>query len=391
MSADVFIAGAGMTPFRRTPGRGVRSLAVAAIDEALGDAGVSADEVERIFVGNAVAGTIAQQDMIRGQVALRETGLAGLPLVNVENACASGSSAFNLAWEAVAAGRCDVALAVGVEQLTHEDKNRTFLALRGSTDLDEIGEVDPTDVGTNSILMDFYAEEARGYLERTGATATDLALVAVKNRRHAGMNPLAQYGTPQTVEDVLASRMIVAPLTLAMCSPTSDGAAAVVVVSEDVAKHRLQGPRVRILDSAISGGRKADPVVEAAAAAYEAAGVGPTDLDFVELHDAAAPAELIQYADIGLCEEGRGFELVRSGETDLGGRIPANVSGGLMSRGHPLGATGVAQLVELCTQLRGRGGDRQVEGARVGMAINGGGWLGGRYAVTVATILTNDA
>lgn len=390
MSADVYIAGTGMTPFRRTPGRGIRALSTAAIDEALADAGVTADDVERIFVGNAVAGTIAQQDMIRGQVALRETDLAGLPVVNVENACASGSSAFNLAWEAVAAGRCDVALAIGAEQLTHEDKNRTFLALRGSTDLGEIGEVDPNNVGTNSILMDFYAEEAASYLRETGATSTDLALVSVKNRRHAAFNPLAQYRDPQTVEDVLNSRMIVEPLTLAMCSPTSDGAAAVVVVSKKFAE-RLQGPKVRVLDSAIAGGRKSDPVHEAAAAAYKASGIGPKDLDFVELHDAAAPAELIQYAEIGLCEPGQGFELVRNGDTDLGGRIPANVSGGLMSRGHPLGATGVAQLVELCTQLRNRGGERQVADARVGMAINGGGWLGGRYAVTVATILTNDA
>lgn len=390
MTAPVLIAGAGMTPFRRSPGRGIREMAVAAIDEALADAGIPAEAVERIFFGNAVAGTIAQQDMIRGQVALRETGLAGLPLINIENACASGSSAFNLAWEAVADGRCDVALAVGVEQLTHEDKSRTFLALRGSTDIDEIGESTPEDAGTNSILMDFYAGEAAAYLRDTGATATDLALVAVKNRYHATMNPLAQYRTPQTAEEVLASRMIVDPLTLAMCSPTSDGAAAVVVMSAGYAStHGIDG-QLRVLAAAVAGGRDADPVAEAADAAYRMAGIGPEDLDFMELHDAAAPAELIQYAEVGLCEPGRGFELVRSGDTQLGGRIPVNVSGGLMSRGHPLGATGIAQIVELCTQLRGRAGERQVADARLGMAVNGGGWLGGRYAVSVATIITND-
>ena len=390
MSDDVFIAGVGMTPFRRTPGRGVRALAVAAIDEALADAGLAPDDVQRVFVGNAAAGTVSQQDMIRGQVALRNTGLAGLPLVNVENACASGSSALNLAFEAVAAGRCDVAVAVGAEQLTHEDKSRTFLALRGSTDIDEIGEADASTAGSNSILMDFYAEEARSYLERTGATARDLALVAVKNRRHGGLNPLAQYGTPQTVEEVLASRMIVDPLTLAMCSPTTDGAAAVVVVSADRAKD-IGGPRLRILASEIAGGRVDSPVEEAAAAAYGTASVGPDDLDLVELHDAAAPAELIQYGEIGLCAPDQAHQILRRGETDLGGRIPVNTSGGLMSRGHPLGATGIAQIAEVCAQLRGRGGARQVQGARVGMAVNGGGWLGGQYAVSVATIITVDA
>ncbi len=391
MTGDVFIAGVGMTPFRRTPGRGVRDLAVAAIDEALADAGVEAGDVQRVFMGNAAAGTVSQQDMIRGQVALRNTGLAGLPLVNVENACASGSSALNLAWEAVSAGRCDVALAVGAEQLTHSDKSRTFLALRGSTDIDEIGEATAEDAGTNSILMDFYAEEAKSYLERTGATPTDLALVAVKNRRHGSMNPLAQYGTLQTVDEVLASRMIVEPLTLAMCSPTTDGAAALVVMSAEYAAKRLSGPRLRILASEIAGGRVGSPVEEAAAAAYRTAAVGPEDLDLVELHDAAAPAELIQYAEIGLCADGEAHELLRRGDTDLGGRIPVNTSGGLMSRGHPLGATGIAQIAEVCTQLRGRADERQVADARIGMAVNGGGWLGGQYAVSVATIITVDA
>ncbi len=391
MTDHVLITGVGMTPFRRSPGRGVRDMAVTAIGEALADAGIAAEAVERVFFGNAVAGTIAQQDMIRGQVALRETGLAGLPLINIENACASGSSAFSLAWESVAAGRCDVALAVGVEQLTHDDKTRTFLALRGSTDIDEIGEATPEEAGTNSILMDFYAGEAAAYLRETGATTTDLALVAVKNRHHATMNPLAQYRTPQSVEQVLASRMIVDPLTLAMCSPTSDGSAAVVVMSADyAAAHGIDG-RLKVLATEVAGGREADPVAEAASAAYERAGVGPDDLDCVELHDAAAPAELIQYAEIGLCAPGCGFELVRSGETSLGGRIPVNTSGGLMSRGHPLGATGIAQIAEVCTQLRGRGAERQVSGARLGMAVTGGGWLGGRYAVSVATIITNDA
>jgi acetyl-CoA acyltransferase len=385
-SAAVLIAGVGMTPFRRSPGVGLRPMANAAIAEALVDADVRPEAVERIFFANAAAATITGQEMIRGQVALHKGELAGLPLINVENACASGSSALHLAWEAIAGGRCEVALVVGVEQLNHADKAKTFRALRGSADLEEI-EAEAAGPETNSVLMEFYAAEAAGYLSRTGATEADLAAVAVKNRRHAAENPLAQFRKPQSVEDVLNGPMIVPPLRLAMCSPTTDGAAAVVLCSESYAKGRVEQP-IRVLACELRGGRgDTTPVAEAAAAAYEAASVGPGDLDLIELHDAAAPAELIQYAEIGLCDEGQGHHLLRDGQTALGGRIPVNTSGGLMSRGHPLGATGLAQVTELAVQIRGRAGGRQVAGASRAMAINGGGWLDGTYAVTVATVL----
>jgi acetyl-CoA acetyltransferase len=388
----VLIAGVGMTPFGKTPGRGVRDLANAAADEALAEAGVTAGDVEKIFLGNAVAGVIAHQEMIRGQVAFRHSALAGIPTINVDNACASGGTALNLGWEAIAAGRADVVLVVGVEQLTHADKSRTFNALRGSTDVEEIGEPVAGDTAVNSILMDFYAEEAASYLRDFDATVEDFARVAVKNRRNGSMNPLAQYRGPQTVEEVLGGRTIVAPLTLAMCSPVTDGAAAIVLCSEAYAK-RLQGPTVRIVASELAGGkgRGSSPVSDAAAAAYRESGMGPDDFHLIELHDAAAPAELIQYAEIGLCEEGEGHHLLRRGVTEIGGATPVNTSGGLMSRGHPLGATGCAQVAELWTQLLGRAGDRQVEGASRGMAVNAGGWLGGTYAVTVVTILQRES
>ena len=202
------------------------------------------------------------------------------------------------------------------------------------------------------------------------------------------MNPLAHMRKPQTVEDVLNARMIVPPLTLPMCSPLTDGAAALVLCSEEYGR-RLTGPLVEVVTThlAARNGRGKGPVYDAAAEVYRQSGLGPDDFDVIELHDAAAPAELIQYGEIGLCGEGEGHLLIREGETVLGGRIPVNVSGGLMSRGHPLGATGCAQVIELSSQLRGRAGDRQVADARLGLAINGGGWLDSDYAVAVATIV----
>lgn len=384
----VMIAGTGMTRFTKSPGRGLRDLANAAVTEALEGAGVGAREVQKLFFGNAVAGVVTLQEMIRGEVAFRDGELAGVPTINVENACASGSSALQLGWEAVAGGRCEVVLVVGAEQLTHEDKERTFAALRGSTDIEEIGPPDTDSRATHSILMDFYAGEAQGYLDSYDATAEDFARVAVKNRNNGSHNPLAQYGTPQTIEEVLGSRVVVPPLTLPMCSPVTDGAAAIVLCSAERLNGNGAAP-IEILASEIAGGsgRGSSPVTDASAAAYRTSGVGLDDIDLIELHDAAAPAELIQYSEIGLCDEGEGHHLLREGVTEIGGRLPVNTSGGLMSRGHPLGATGCAQVVELTLQLGGRAEGRQVEDARTGMAVNAGGWLDGTYATTVATIL----
>jgi acetyl-CoA acyltransferase len=384
----VLIAGIGMTPFGRFPGRGIRSMAVAAIDAALADASIPAEHVTKVFFGNAVAGIVTHQEMIRGQIALRYHPLARSSIINVENACASGGSALHLGFEMIAGGRADVVVAVGVEQLNHVDRSRPFDALRGSTDIEDIGESVPGQVATNSILMNFYAGVARNYLETHRATAEDFAQVAVKNRRHASMNELAHFRAPQTLEDVMNSRMIVDPLRLAMCAPTTDGAAALVLCSAGYGR-RLSRRAVQMVTShvAASPGEGQSPVTPAANAAYEASGIGPRGFDLIELHDAAAPAELLQYAEIGLCEEGEGHHLVRAGKTSLGGELPVNVSGGLLSRGHPLGATGCAQVVELCHQMRGEAGRRQVEDARVGLAINGGGWLDGTYAVAVSTIV----
>lgn len=382
----VMIAGVGMTYFGKHLGRGVRSLAVEAIDEAIADAGAAAEDIARVYFGNAVAGIVTQQEMIRGQVALRRHPLSHAALINVENACASGGSALSLGFEAVASGNAEAVLVVGAEQLNHADRSRPFNALRGSTDIEDIGEAEPGQTSANSLLMDFYAEVAQAYLDTYGATPADFARVAVKNRNNAVHNPKAHLRTPQTVEDVLESRMIVTPLTLPMCSPTTDGGAALLLCSEDYARSK-SADAVELVTSRIASGARGDPVSAAAQAAFNAAGIGPDDCDLMELHDAAAPAELIQYAEVGLCAEGEGHLLIRAGATDLGGKTPVNTSGGLLSRGHPLGATGCAQVVELITQLRGRANGRQVEGARQALAINGGGWLDGAYALAVASIL----
>ncbi len=382
----VVIIGVGMTQFGKRLGVGLRRLTVAAVEEALADAGIGGSEISRIYFGNAVAGIVSQQESVRGQVALRGHPLGQKELINIENACASGGSAFKLAYETVASGLAEVVLAIGAEQLNHKERWRPFNALRGSTDIEEIGEAKPGEMSANSILMDFYAGVARNYLDTSDATLEDFARVAVKNRTHAMRNPRAHLREPQTLAEVLSARMVVPPLTLPMCSPTTDGAAAIIVASEAFAR-RIGAHGVEIVTSQIASGAGGNPVGDAAKKAYGLASLGPKELDIIELHDAAAPAELLQYREIGLCAEGEEVKLIRSGETALGGRIPVNVSGGLMSRGHALGATGCAQIVELVTQLRGRAESRQVEAAKVGMAINGGGWLDGSYVTSVATIL----
>ena len=385
----VAIAGIGMTQFGKQVGRGVRSLALAAIEEAIADSGLASDRIDRIYFGNAISGIISQQEMVRGQVALRHQVLGKVPLFNIENACASGGSAFSLACEAVASGAVEVALVVGAEQMNHVDRSRPFNALRGSTDIEEIGESEPGQISANSLLMDFYAAVAQRYLDESGAELSDFARVAVKNRKNATMNLLAHLRTPQSLEDVLASRMIVAPLSLPMCSPVTDGAAAIIVCSDKVGAS-IGHPVVQVKASAVASGASGNPVGDAAAKAYTDSSVGSQDFDVIELHDAAAPAELMQYHEIGLCAKGDGFRLIRDGVTDLGGATPVNTSGGLLSRGHPLGATGCAQIVELVHPLRGTAGARQVEGARLALAVNGGGWLDGTYALAIATVLARS-
>ena len=380
---DVYVAGVGMTRFAKQPGRTLKDLTAEAVTAVLKDAGRPAEDVRSCYFGNAVAGSMTGQEMLAGQFLLRPLGLGGIPVFNVENACASASTAFHLAWQAVATGVHDAVLAVGAEKMTHPDKARSFAAIGGSVDVDTA----PADLPAGrSFLMDMYAGAALRYMERTGTTRADLARVVVKNHRHGKLNPAAQYGGELTVDQVLAAREIVWPFTLPMCSPISDGAAAALLVSRDLCP---SGPAVTVLASAarsapVDGTTSVTSL--AAAAAYEQAGLGPADLHCVEVHDAAASAELVIYEQLGLAEPGGGAALIRSGNPTLGGSRPVNTSGGLLARGHPIGATGLAQIAEAVAQLRGTAGGRQVPGARIALTQNAGGWHGSDNVASVVHI-----
>jgi acetyl-CoA acyltransferase len=401
-AAPVTIAGAGMTRFEKSP-LSLRELAAGAVSEALGDAGVEVAEIEAAYVGNAAAGLVTGQEMIRGQVALRPLGIEGIPIFNVENACASAASALHLGWQAVSAGAHDVVLCLGAEKLTHEDKTVGMKAIGTAIDVErraelalEVGSGDEDDGQPRSFFMDLYADMTRRYMAASGASAEDFARVVVKNQHNGGLNPRAQYGGELSIEDVLGSREVVSPLTLLMCSPISDGAAAVVLMSEAAARRRgARGPKIRA--SVVRSGNlhdrddpRAGSTGLAAAAAFEQAGIGPGDLSCAEIHDASAPAELMVYEQIGLAEPGGGPELIESGRTALEGTLPVNTSGGLLSKGHPIGATGIAQICESTWQLRGDAGARQVDGAKVALTQNGGGWLEGDSAAMSVHILSAD-
>ena len=408
MKMNATIAGVGMTRFGKHLDITLKGLAGEAIREALADSGIDQSAIEIAYMGNAAGGVVQGQEMISGQVALRELGIGRIPVINVENACATSSTAFNQACAMVTLGACDVALAVGFEKLFHEDKMRSFAAFDGAVDTENpegllgalnilaarAGEqVDTENAGkTRSIFMDIYSLLAKAHMKTYGTTREQIAGVTAKNSFHGSLNPRAQFQQAMTVEEVLAAREIIDPLTLPMCSPIGDGAAAVVVVSERKARELGLSKPVRVMSSVLVSGydEQADDLSVgryAVAKAYEAAGVGPDDLSLIELHDASAPSEIIAYDYLGICEKGQGGRLIEDGSTRLGGRIPVNVSGGLLRKGHPIGATGAAQIVELTEQLQGRAHQRQVAGARIGLAHNGGGLIGTDAAATVVSIL----
>ncbi len=398
---NVYVIGAGMTRFEKS-GRSLKELVAEAATQALADASATPGDVHAAYVGNAVAGLLTGQEMIRGQVLLRGLGIEAIPIFNVENACASAATAFHLGWQAVATGMQDVVLCVGAEKLTHTDPSVGLDAIGTAVDVEARAEL-AAEFGAEpgatrrSFFMDIYAALTRDYMARSGAEPEHFAEVVVKNQHNGKLNPRAQYGAELTVDAVLAAREILSPLTLLMCSPISDGAAAVVLASGR-ARRRLDarpGPRVRA-SVVVSGNRHDadDPTAgstgRAAALAYEAAGIGPDELHCAELHDATAPAELMAYEEVAFASPGDGPELIRSGQTRIGGRLPVNTSGGLLAKGHPIGATGIAQLCEATWQLRGEAGPRQVEGARIALTQNGGGWLEGDSAAMSVHILSRD-
>lgn len=407
MQQNAYIAGVGMTQFGKHMDRTLKSLAVEAVEAALYDAAISKEQLQAAYVGTAGTAVTVGQVMVPGQAALRSMGIGHIPVINVENACASAATAFQQACTMVTHGVYDIVLAVGMEKLYCEEKEKTFSVFTGAVDFESFDEVTEKiydrirDAGikidsgagaTRSLFMDIYAAWAIEHMREFGTTQRDFAAVSAKNSFHGSLNPNAQYRNVMTEDEVLAAREISYPLTLAMCSPIGDGAAAAVLVSEKMAKQlglqRMVKVRASVLRSGWDIEKSEAGVAEVVAnETYEASGISPQELDVVELHDASSPAELMYYEYLGLCEKGEASKLVNDGETKIGGSIPVNPSGGLLRKGHPVGATGLAQVHELVTQLRGEAGARQVENARIGLAENGGGYLGSDAAAMVISVL----
>lgn len=416
--SKIYIVGVGMTPFGKFLDRSIKDLTREAVEAALKDAGAHKADVDAAFFANATQSPLEGQHMVGGQIALRDMGFERLPVFNIENACASSSSALNLAYGYVRGGLAEVALAVGAEKMYGSNREKTFSIFNGAWDvhdvdqtvsrLDEIGRDVPAPAaapgsnarGERSVFMDVYASLARLHMKTFGSTQRDLAVIAAKNHDHSVENPLSQYRKPMSVDEVLGARTISWPLTLPMCSPISDGAAAALIVGESALNRFSRNSSfdrrraVEIRASVVRSGVERTPQEydkhvcrQAALAAYEQAAVAPQDVSVAEVHDASAFAELLQTELLGLCDFGEGGRFAASGASRIGGRIPVNPSGGLESKGHPIGATGLGQVYELVSQLRGEAGRRQVENARIALAENGGGFYGYEEAVACVTIL----
>jgi acetyl-CoA acetyltransferase len=391
MMREVGIIGVGAHPTGRFMEKPLKAIAYPAIWRALNDAGVEPADLQAAYVGNSLGGLLTGQEGVRGQVVLQYSGITGIPVVNVENACASAMTALRGAWLEVASGAADVALAVGVEKMNVGDSARTIGALGAVSELElsEMGMQFTTSYAIHPKI------NLKARMQDYGWTIRDFAKPAVKNSSNGALNPLAQHRRPLTIEEVIQSRIIVDPLTLLMCSSISDGAAAAVVCAMDVAPRFTNKRPIRIASCVLRSGeyrlfddKRPDSATTTAFAAYEQAGIGPEDLDAIELHDAMAPAELMLYERLGLCSPGDGPKLIDDQITTLRGRRPVNPSGGLCSRGHPVGATGLLQICELVWQMRGEALARQIQPRpKVTMAQNQGGLLLGQDSAVYATTI----
>ncbi|WP_078428262.1 thiolase C-terminal domain-containing protein [Alkalihalobacterium alkalinitrilicum] len=391
---NVAVLGVGMHPFGKFENKHIKDLANTAIWNAIEDSGINAREIEAAFVGNCLGGILLGQESVRGQVIMRHAGFKGIPIVNVENACATASTAFRMAWMSVKSGLYDVALAVGVEKMFIGNTAKSIEALTTATDIEVCG-----NMGLQ--FTSLYAMNIRKKMDKYGWTKEDLALVAEKNSYNGSLNPYAQFKKPLSKEAVLSSKMIADPITLYMASPMGDGAAAAIICNEKYAKKLSSKPMIRVAASELSSGQasmlESKPTESTTYItvqnAYKQAGIGPEDIDLAEVHDAMSPAELKLYEELGLCAEGEAISLIREGRTKITGDIPVNPSGGLASRGHPVGATGLAQIAEVVWQLRGEAGKRQIKGKngklpRFGLTQNDGGYVEGDQAATAVHILS---
>ncbi|MDI6741851.1 MAG: thiolase family protein [Smithella sp.] len=460
---EVYVVAAHTVKFGKYIDKSIKDLTADTVMPCLKEANLDKKDIQALWFSNSGWGYNKGQDCIRGQVALRPLGIESIPMTNVENACAGGSTAFHHAWLGVASGLYDMTMAVGAEKLYDHNKMKVFAGFLGGLDIENIADIianisfygmteqDKKDmqthvakyatlvkkdkarkkrrttvkdrfneywdmfkvfvrlsdaVGTDTVkqmrklftgdhspFMDVYGFAARQHMKKFGSTIEQLALIASKNHFHSSLNSNAQYNFTVSPEQVLADRIVTWPLTRAMCAPIGDGSASAILCDgETVKKLGLSSQAVKVRASVLGSGRErsfddTDIGERLSKIAYEKAGLGPEDMHFAEVHDASAYGELHQAEALGFCKEGEGGRFAESGATKLGGKVPINVSGGLESRGHPIGASGLAQIHELVTQLRGHGGKRQVEGAKIAIAENGGGALGQEEAAMCIHIL----
>ena len=407
---NVYVIGVGMNRFGKYLDGSVRGMAKEAVDLVLKDAGLGKNDIQAAYVSNTFWGMFSNQHSIRGEVMLWDIPMRGIPIVNCENACAGASTALHLGYTAIKAGMYDVVLALGSEKITHENKALSLSAYATCMDVENFarhiemfqevsrqinfkvpeGETPPG--AGRSIFMDAYAMGARWHMNKYGSTKRQLAVICSKNHFHGSLNPNAQFQEPMTVDEVMNAKPVTYPLTVPMCAPVGDGAAAAILCSERYLRKLKNARPVRILASVLGTGTNRDMEgvdigERLSRKAYETAGLGPGDIDLAELHDATAYGELHQCEAMGFCPPGEGGIFAESGATTLGGSLPVNTSGGLECRGHPIGASGLAQIHEIVEQLRGEAGKRQVEGARIGLTENGGGNLGVEEASMTIHIL----
>lgn len=409
---DVAIIGVGMTRFGKYPDKGIKDLVRESTEDAIKDAGIHKRDIEAAYVGSAATGLMTGQEQIRAQVTLSAMGIEKIPMYNVENACASSSTAFHLGWTAVGAGLYDIALVVGFEKLYDQDKMKSFMALGSAVDVDMLKailekpealedyipikseEIFSKGSGTNrSIFMDMYAYYTRMYMDRFGLKQEHFAKISVKSHKNGAINPHAQYQKEVSVEEVLNSGDVSYPLTRMMCAPIGDGAAAAIICSKEKAAQFTTSPiwiEASLLGSGKKSGHFDDSLTKRLAPkVFEVAGVDPQDIDVIEIHDATSPSEIITLIELGICPGEEAPKWIDEGFLEIDGKNPTNTSGGLASKGHPIGATGLGQIHEIVNQLRGTAGKRQVKGPKIGMTQNGGGILGVDAAAMTLHIFKN--
>ncbi len=423
MSENVYVIGVGHIKFGKNFDNTMKSMTGESVKLALKDSGLGKKAIQAAWFSNSGWGQSEYQHCIRGQVALSANGIDKIPITNVENACASGSTAFHSAWTSIKAGLYDHVLAVGTEKMYFQSVpigahrsgpfSKPLSGFISGTDVEKTmktiemlkkqikkgnkqaakksGKESEGGEKNHSVFMDFYAMGARAHMKKHGTTQRQIAAIAAKAHNNSTMNPLAQYTFPQTIEQVMKDYVVAYPLTRAMCAPIGDGSAAAILCSEKYLKDNPELKERAILVRASilkSGSWKQDNVTKrGVTAAYEMSGLGPEDINVAEVHDATAYAELHVTEQLGFCPVGQGGPFAENGATAIDGKIPVNPSGGLLARGHPIGASGLAQIYELTTQLRGEAGKRQVNEPKFAMAHNGGGTIGSGEAALCIHIL----